>query len=99
MSALPSRRVRFGMQRAYMRNSISGRSHPRDALRRERGGPNRMFDAGVIIAEGPPKKIFTRANHERTRRFLNQLQWERARPWSPARRTPAQALELSRSHR
>jgi polar amino acid transport system ATP-binding protein len=35
-----------------------------------------MFDEGVIIEEGPPKKIFTRADHERTRRFLSQLHWE-----------------------
>jgi polar amino acid transport system ATP-binding protein len=35
-----------------------------------------MFDEGVIIEEGPPKKIFTRAEHERTRRFLSQLHWD-----------------------
>jgi polar amino acid transport system ATP-binding protein len=34
-----------------------------------------MFDEGVVIEEGPPKKIFTRAEHERTRRFLSQLHW------------------------
>lgn len=34
-----------------------------------------MFDEGVIIEEGPPEVIFTRAAHERTRRFLNQLVW------------------------
>src|SRR5262245_56548296 len=46
MSALPSRRVRFGMQRAHMRNSISGRRHLRDAPRREGGGPNRHVRRG-----------------------------------------------------
>ena len=35
-----------------------------------------MFDEGVVIEEGPPNKIFTKADHERTRRFLNQLHWE-----------------------
>jgi ABC-type polar amino acid transport system ATPase subunit len=35
-----------------------------------------MFDEGNVIEEGPPKKIFTRADQERTRRFLSQLQWE-----------------------
>ncbi len=35
-----------------------------------------MFDEGVVIEEGPPARIFTKANHERTRRFLNQLHWE-----------------------
>ena len=34
-----------------------------------------MFDGGVIIEEGPPHEIFTRAKHERTRRFLTQLTW------------------------
>ena len=34
-----------------------------------------MFDEGVIIDEGPPDKIFHRADQERTRRFLNQLHW------------------------
>lgn len=34
-----------------------------------------MFDEGMIIEEGPPDKIFTQADHERTRRFLNQLHW------------------------
>src|SRR5215471_19138877 len=37
-----------------------------------------MFDEGVVIEEGPPKKIFTRAEHERTRRFLSQLHWDEA---------------------
>jgi ABC-type polar amino acid transport system ATPase subunit len=37
-----------------------------------------MFDEGVIIEEGPPKRVFTRADHERTRRFLSQLHWEGA---------------------
>jgi ABC-type polar amino acid transport system ATPase subunit len=35
-----------------------------------------MFDQGLIIEEGPPEKVFSRAEHERTRRFLNQLSWE-----------------------
>ena len=35
-----------------------------------------MFDEGVILEEGPPDKIFERAEYERTRRFLNQLHWE-----------------------
>src|SRR5262245_20826306 len=35
-----------------------------------------MFDEGVVIEEGPPKKIVTRAEHERTRRFLSQLHWD-----------------------
>jgi ABC-type polar amino acid transport system ATPase subunit len=35
-----------------------------------------MFDQGVIIEEGPPEKIFSRADHERTKRFLSQLSWE-----------------------
>ena len=35
-----------------------------------------MFDEGVILEEGPPDKIFQRADSERTRRFLNQLHWE-----------------------
>ena len=37
-----------------------------------------MFDQGLIIEEGPPEKVFSRAEHERTRRFLNQLSWEGA---------------------
>ncbi|OFW10964.1 MAG: glutamine ABC transporter ATP-binding protein [Acidobacteria bacterium RIFCSPLOWO2_12_FULL_59_11] len=37
-----------------------------------------MFDEGIVIEEGPPDKIFTKADHERTRRFLNQLHWEGA---------------------
>ena len=36
-----------------------------------------MFDDGVIIEDGPPSEIFTRAREERTRRFLSQLlSWE-----------------------
>lgn len=35
-----------------------------------------MFDEGVILEEGPPDKIFRKADQERTRRFLNQLHWE-----------------------
>jgi ABC-type methionine transport system ATPase subunit len=36
-----------------------------------------MFDEGVIVEEGPPAEMFTRAKHERTQRFLSQLlSWE-----------------------
>ena len=35
-----------------------------------------MFDEGVIIEQGPPEQIFTEATHERTRRFLRQLEWQ-----------------------
>lgn len=36
-----------------------------------------MFDEGVIIEEGPPAEMFSRAREERTRRFLSQLlSWE-----------------------
>ncbi len=35
-----------------------------------------MLDEGLVVEEGPPAKMFTRADHERTRRFLNQLHWE-----------------------
>ena len=35
-----------------------------------------MLDEGAIVEEGPPRQVFTRAAHERTRRFLNQLHWE-----------------------
>jgi polar amino acid transport system ATP-binding protein len=35
-----------------------------------------MFDDGVVVEEGPPERVFTKADHERTRRFLNQLQWQ-----------------------
>jgi polar amino acid transport system ATP-binding protein len=35
-----------------------------------------MFDDGLVVEEGPPARIFTKADHERTRRFLNQLQWQ-----------------------
>jgi len=34
------------------------------------------LDEGAIVEEGPPRQVFTRAAHERTRRFLNQLHWE-----------------------
>lgn len=36
-----------------------------------------MMDQGQIVEIGPPEKIFHRATHERTRRFLDQLQWEK----------------------
>jgi len=35
-----------------------------------------MMDQGRIIEAGPPEQIFTRAQHERTRRFLKQLAWD-----------------------
>jgi polar amino acid transport system ATP-binding protein len=35
-----------------------------------------MMDQGMIIEEGPPEQIFTQAQHERTRRFLQQLAWD-----------------------
>lgn len=35
-----------------------------------------MFDEGALIEEGPPSTIFSKAAHERTRRFLNQLHWD-----------------------
>lgn len=37
-----------------------------------------MFDEGAVIEAGPPAKIFTQADHKRTRRFLSQLHWEGA---------------------
>ena len=36
-----------------------------------------MMDHGRIVEIGPPHEIFHEARHERTRRFLDQLQWER----------------------
>jgi ABC-type polar amino acid transport system ATPase subunit len=36
-----------------------------------------MMDYGQIVEIGPPEQIFYRARHERTRRFLNQLHWEK----------------------
>ena len=35
-----------------------------------------MFDEGIIIEEGAPEQIFSRASNERTQRFLSQLHWE-----------------------
>ena len=32
--------------------------------------------AGLIVEEGPPDRIFHRAEHERTRQFLDQLHWD-----------------------
>ena len=34
-----------------------------------------MFDEGIIIEEGVPEQIFSRASNERTQRFLSQLHW------------------------
>jgi polar amino acid transport system ATP-binding protein len=39
-----------------------------------------MFDDGRVIEQGPPEQLFTSATHERTRRFLQQLEWERDPP-------------------
>jgi ABC-type polar amino acid transport system ATPase subunit len=36
-----------------------------------------MMDHGRIVEIGPPAEIFHHAKHERTRRFLDQLHWER----------------------
>ena len=35
-----------------------------------------MMDEGRIVEQGPPERIFTRAEQDRTRRFLQQLSWE-----------------------
>jgi ABC-type polar amino acid transport system ATPase subunit len=35
-----------------------------------------MFDDGMVIEEGTPEDVFTRAKAQRTRQFLNQLHWE-----------------------
>ena len=32
-----------------------------------------MFDAGVIVEEGPPEQIFEDPQHERTKLFLSQI--------------------------
>lgn len=34
-----------------------------------------FIDQGNIVEEGAPEEIFVRAQIERTRQFLNQLQW------------------------
>jgi polar amino acid transport system ATP-binding protein len=34
-----------------------------------------MMDQGVIVEQGPPEQFFTRPTHERTRRFLSELNW------------------------
>jgi ABC-type polar amino acid transport system ATPase subunit len=39
-----------------------------------------MFDEGRVIEQGPPEQLFTAATQERTRRFLQQLEWERDPP-------------------
>jgi ABC-type polar amino acid transport system ATPase subunit len=39
-----------------------------------------MFDEGRVIEQGPPEQLFTSAKQERTRRFLQQLEWERDPP-------------------
>jgi ABC-type polar amino acid transport system ATPase subunit len=36
-----------------------------------------MMDNGQIVEIGPPAEIFHRARNERTRRFLDQLHWEK----------------------
>ena len=35
-----------------------------------------FLDQGLLVEEGSPDRIFHRATHERTRQFLDQLQWE-----------------------
>jgi ABC-type polar amino acid transport system ATPase subunit len=35
-----------------------------------------FIDHGKIVEAGPPDQIFQRAQHERTRQFLSQLDWE-----------------------
>jgi len=35
-----------------------------------------FLDQGVIAEQGSPEQIFTRAQQERTRQFLNQLHWD-----------------------
>jgi ABC-type polar amino acid transport system ATPase subunit len=35
-----------------------------------------FLDEGVIVEQGSPEEIFTRAQQERTRQFLNQLHWD-----------------------
>jgi polar amino acid transport system ATP-binding protein len=35
-----------------------------------------FLDGGVIVEEGPPERIFHRAQAERTRQFLQQLHWD-----------------------
>jgi ABC-type polar amino acid transport system ATPase subunit len=35
-----------------------------------------FLDQGVIVEEGPPERIFHRAEQERTRQFLDQLHWD-----------------------
>jgi polar amino acid transport system ATP-binding protein len=35
-----------------------------------------FLDQGVIVEEGPPERIFHRARQERTRQFLDQLEWD-----------------------
>ena len=35
-----------------------------------------FLDQGVIVEQGPPERIFQRAQEARTRQFLDQLHWE-----------------------
>ena len=35
-----------------------------------------FLDQGVIVEQGPPDRIFHRAEEERTRQFLDQLHWD-----------------------
>jgi ABC-type polar amino acid transport system ATPase subunit len=39
-----------------------------------------VFDEGRVIEQGPPEQLFTAATQERTRRFLQQLEWEKDPP-------------------
>ncbi len=50
-----------------------GHRHPRDGLR-PRHRPRVCFlDAGRILEEGPPERIFSEPREERTRRFLQSI--------------------------
>lgn len=37
-----------------------------------------FMDQGLLVEEGPPARIFHRAEQERTRQFLDQLHWDTA---------------------
>jgi polar amino acid transport system ATP-binding protein len=37
-----------------------------------------MMDDGCVVEVGEPAQLFSRAQHERTRRFLDQMHWDRA---------------------
>ena len=48
-----------------------------------------FLDHGVIVEQGPPEQIFQRAQHERTRQFLSQLEWEAETEGSSVHTAPA----------